>query len=160
MKATSTTVATLSPEQAALLRLAGTRAQLSRACGHASSISEHSPGSSPSTALPLARLASQGVIGLLAERWRHSPWRLSLQLADQTADTVLRPLAQRHPVGLVLAAGAAGGLVTLIRPWRWLPATSLLALGPLAGRAIARAVLQGEDGQRQVADPTSDARAP
>ena len=173
-----TSVAAWSPEQAALQRLAATRARLGRAAGltargntdtdidsiaNANANANAGTGGpvlSPASPGPLAQWASQGVIALLAERWRQSPWRLSLQLADQTADTLLRPLAQRHPVGLVLAAGAAGGLFMRVRPWRWLPATSLLALWPLAGRAIAQAALESASGQRPVTGRASDGHTP
>jgi hypothetical protein len=128
----------LSPAASAVQRLASTRARLGAALGQDARHSKHGV---PVVGGPVARLATQGVIGLLAERWRQSPWRVLLQVADQAADTLLRPSAQTHPVGLVLAAGAAGGLVVLARPWRWLPATSLLALWPLARRAVTQAAL-------------------
>lgn len=141
-----------STAQGALARLAASRALLavalrgeaeSTAGRHttASAPGERSTPSAPFSPLAtLSSLASQGVVQVLAERWRRSPWNLSLQLADQAAAAVLQPLAQRHPVGLVLAAGAVGGLVTLGKPWRWVRTTSLLAaLWPLVGRAIAQA---------------------
>jgi hypothetical protein len=148
VSAPPTNAAPWSREQAALHRLAVTRARLTRALGHASSANASTTDLTPAPAGPLAQWASQGVIDLLAERWRQSPWRVSLQLADQAADTLLRPLARQHPVGLVLAAGAAGALVTLVRPWRWLPASPLLELWPLARRAIVRAASQDMGGRR------------
>jgi len=108
----------------------------------------------------MASLASQGILSAQAERWRQSKWHLSLQVADQAADSLLRPVAQRHPVGLVLAAGAAGSLLALVRPWRWAPARSLLALSPLIGRAIAEAALQGSAWPGPRAGRAVDQRAP
>jgi hypothetical protein len=133
--------ATLSPAQLALQRLAASRAHLQLAWVQAAPASGAGP-SGPTASSPLASLAAQGILNMLAERWRQSPWRLSLQLGNQAADALLRPLAQQHPVGLVLAAAATGGLVALVRPWRWLPATRLLALWPLAARVVAQAALR------------------
>jgi hypothetical protein len=40
---------------------------------------------------------------------------------------VLAPWAQRNPLGLVLTAFVAGGLMNFLRPWRWIPLSALLA---------------------------------
>ena len=41
------------------------------------------------------------------------------------ATVVLQPTARRHPYGLVALAFAAGGLLALSRPGRWLPMKAL-----------------------------------
>ena len=151
--------APLTSAQSALQRLATSRAHLGTAMGRQAPTSASGQPQWPSSG-PLASLASQGILSALAERWRQSNWHLSLQVADQAADSLLRPVAQRHPVGLVLAAGAAGGLLALVRPWRWVPARSLLALSPLIGRAIAKSALQGTAWPGPRAGQAVDQRAP
>jgi hypothetical protein len=59
--------------------------------------------------------------------WRRHPLHAAGDAADAVATAALRPVALRHPVGLVLAAALVGGLVAVTRPWRWLPMKSLLA---------------------------------
>jgi hypothetical protein len=39
----------------------------------------------------------------------------------------LGPIAQRNPLGLMLVAFAAGGLIALTKPWRWIPLPAILA---------------------------------
>ncbi len=47
------------------------------------------------------------------------------------AQATLRPLAQRHPIGLVAGALVAGAVLAWIRPWRWLFRPTLInTLGP------------------------------
>jgi hypothetical protein len=40
---------------------------------------------------------------------------------------VLQPVAQTHPYGLVLGSAVAGAVLVRLRPWRWWPASALLA---------------------------------
>jgi hypothetical protein len=51
----------------------------------------------------------------------------------------VRPLAQRHPVALVLTALVVGGLLVSGRAWRWILTPTLLAglLPQLLSKAIA-----------------------
>lgn len=51
--------------------------------------------------------------------WARHPARLPVTLAGHTANTVLRPIAQRHPVSLVFSALAVGAVFAWSRPWRW-----------------------------------------
>ncbi len=50
--------------------------------------------------------------------WSVHPWRVVGELAFEAARAALRPLAQRHPFGLVLGAFALGAVLTWTRPWR------------------------------------------
>ncbi|MBV5298577.1 MAG: hypothetical protein JZU64_10720 [Rhodoferax sp.] len=59
--------------------------------------------------------------------WARQPLGLVMPLIAQVAQVTLAPSAQRHPVRLVLGAAAAGAALVLVRPWRWLSATALLA---------------------------------
>ncbi len=59
--------------------------------------------------------------------WARQPLRMALALAAETGTAMLEPTAQRHPFKLVLGASVAGGLLAAARPWRWIPASTLLA---------------------------------
>jgi len=61
------------------------------------------------------------------------PSVLALALFKQVIDGQLRPLAQRHPVALVLGAAAAGALAVQARPWR-------LASSPLVAQLLLAAL--------------------
>lgn len=97
----------------------------------------------------LAAPAASVLLVNLQSWWTRHPMRLALMVATDTAESVIQPVAQKHPVRLVLGAAAAGALLVLSRPWRWLPravltpallASLLPALikptaSPLSGRA-------------------------
>jgi hypothetical protein len=51
--------------------------------------------------------------------WHRHPLRVGGEAAIEVANAVLRPVAQRHPLGLVAGAVLAGGLLAWTRPWRW-----------------------------------------
>ncbi|MEX8493349.1 hypothetical protein [Sphaerotilus sp.] len=51
--------------------------------------------------------------------WSRHPLRVGSEAAIEVANAVLRPVAQRHPLGLVAGAVLAGGLLVWSRPWRW-----------------------------------------
>lgn len=55
------------------------------------------------------------------------PLQTVLNTAAVTATLVLRPIAREHPYRLVIGAALAGALLVRTRPWRWLPASALLA---------------------------------
>ena len=70
--------------------------------------------------------------------WVRQPIRLLLPLAAQAAQVTLAPVAQRHPLGLVLGAAAVGATLVVVRPWRWISAAALLArfLPPLLSEVV------------------------
>lgn len=51
--------------------------------------------------------------------WSRHPARLAVSVASHTAESVLRPIAQRHPLTLVAGAFAVGAVLAWTRPWRW-----------------------------------------
>lgn len=62
---------------------------------------------------------------------RPSPLPAGLALVAQAGRSLLRPVAQRHPLALVAGAFAAGAAVAALRPWRVL-ASSALVVGLLS----------------------------
>lgn len=67
------------------------------------------------------------VVGVLQAWWQKQPMRVGLILAQEATTGLLQPIAMRHPYRLVLAAAAVGGLTVVVRPWRWIPVSGLLA---------------------------------
>ncbi len=59
--------------------------------------------------------------------WAQHPFRTACLVAAEAAKSVVQPMAQRHPLGLVLGAVLVGALVVKTRPWRWLVTPALLA---------------------------------
>lgn len=76
----------------------------------------------------LKALAGAGlVIEALSQWWAGHPLRVAGQGIASAAKAVIQPLAQRHPMALVLGAFAVGGLLAWSRPWRWPLGSGLLA---------------------------------
>lgn len=64
----------------------------------------------------------------LWHRWRAwRPFGIAGVLAARTADAVVGPIVQRHPVRMTLGAALVGGLLVWSRPWRWTLGSALLA---------------------------------
>lgn len=86
-------------------------------------------------------------------------------LPVQAAQLALDAAAHRHPWGLMGAAVAAGAVLTLARPWRWLlrPGLLLAVASPLvselAGRWLHQAVAGQAAGPPSMA-PDTDPRLP
>jgi len=80
------------------------------------------------------------VIDSVAAWWAHHPLRPISQVAGEASSAVARPLAQRHPLLLVLAAGLLGAGLARSRPWRWIFSSALFAglVPQLAARVVAR----------------------
>lgn len=99
---------------------------------HKASSNPTSPSSSTASPSPFASVLS----ALLGGGWREVLQSEPLV----SARARLATLAQRHPLGLVLAALAAGGVLALAKPWRWFSVPPLLAailpqmLGSLAAQ--------------------------
>ena len=74
-------------------------------------------------AIPGAAIAIDGI----TQWWARHPARVAVGVASHTADAMLRPIAQRHPLALVFGALAAGALLAWARPWRWALKPALFA---------------------------------
>jgi len=61
------------------------------------------------------------MIDALRGWWAQHPWRVTVRLVGDAAGTVLRPVAQRQPLALVLGALVFGGLLgsLLVRTGSW-----------------------------------------
>jgi hypothetical protein len=59
--------------------------------------------------------------------WIKHPYRFAAVMVGDVAKAAVQPMAQRHPLGLVAGAFVVGGLLAWSRPWRWLPASVLVA---------------------------------
>lgn len=70
----------------------------------------------------LAKAPATSVVLDTVQRWwaRH-PMRVGLLLAGDAAQTLIEPAVQKYPYRVVFGAAAAGALLVLSRPWRWLP---------------------------------------
>ncbi len=67
------------------------------------------------------------LLDTLTAWWVQQPWHQSTFLLAASAKQLLRPLAQRNPIALVLAAMAVGGALVLLKPWRWISGSALVA---------------------------------
>ena len=84
------------------------------------------------------------VIEAVRQWWARHPLHVAGRAASTAAQVIVQPLAQRHPVGLMLGAAVIGGLVVLLRPWRWLFKPALSAgLLPQLFRTAAASVPAG-----------------
>jgi hypothetical protein len=90
--------------------------------------------------IPAARI----MVAALQVWWDRHPLRLGTRLAADATDALLQPVAQRHPVGLVLGAGLAGAALAWSRPWRWAlkPALTPALLAGLLPQLLSQAMRQ------------------
>ncbi|MEO8155490.1 MAG: hypothetical protein ABI605_20675 [Rhizobacter sp.] len=86
--------------------------------------------------LPGARV----VFDALRSWWSQHPMRLATLVATDAAKTLVRPLAQRNPLGLVLGALVVGGVLAWVKPWRGIIKPALFA--GLLPQIISRAMAQ------------------
>jgi hypothetical protein len=59
--------------------------------------------------------------------WAQQPWHQASAALAASVGQLLRPLAQRSPLLLVVGAAALGGALVLLKPWRLLSLTTLAA---------------------------------
>lgn len=79
------------------------------------------------------------LIDVVRHWWAEHPLRLAAVVAAAAATAALKPLAQRHPLGLVAGAAVVGGLIVWCRPWRWAKPALLAGLLPQLMLAAVRA---------------------
>jgi hypothetical protein len=99
------------------------------------------PGAPPSWAEGLT--SDPGLRVLLhtvAAWWAQHPLQNAASIAAVATRELLRPMAQRNPLGLVLGAAAVGGTLVLLKPWRWISIPTLAA--GLVPQLVAKLVSQ------------------
>lgn len=67
------------------------------------------------------------LVGAAHSWWTQHPARTAVLLASEATKTLVQPMAQRNPVGLVVGAAAFGALFAWSRPWRWIMTPALFA---------------------------------
>jgi hypothetical protein len=124
----------LSPSEA-VDRLDASRRHLQRALR----TTPHAPAGAGSGAG--ADLAAEALRGW----WTRHPLRVGGEAVIEVANAVLRPVAQRHPLGLAAGAVLVGGLLAWSRPWRWVARPGLVTgvCQQLVHEAVARGWPQG-----------------
>lgn len=75
----------------------------------------------------------------LASAWSRHPLRPMAEMALDASNAMARPLAQRHPLRLMLASALMGAGLAWSRPWRWIFSSALFAglVPQFAARVVA-----------------------
>ncbi len=106
-------------------RLARSREQLRQALSGSSTAAtdgeDRHAGSTTTTWLDTLQAipGASVVVEAVGNWWAKHPLRVTVTVAATAATAVVKPIAQRHPLGLVSGAFVLGGLFALSRPWRW-----------------------------------------
>ena len=101
----------------------------------------HLPGELPAWLDKLKSIPGVSlVVDAVRSWWLQHPMRVATLLAADASKTLLRPFAQRHPIGLVAGALLVGGLLAWARPWRGYlkPALFVGVLPQLASKVMAQ----------------------
>lgn len=67
------------------------------------------------------------LLDTLAAWWAQQPWHKATAMLAESAKHLLRPMAQRNPVALVVGAATIGAALVLFKPWRWISVPTLAA---------------------------------
>ncbi len=88
---------------------------------------------------PEPRESGGMVADALHDWWAQHPWHVAATVAADAAKAAVQPVAQRHPIALVVGAVVVGGLIVWARPWRGILKPALLAglLPQLVSKAVA-----------------------
>ena len=86
-------------------------------------------------ALPLVN----AVVESVGTWWTQHPLRPVGQMAGEASTALIKPIAQRNPLALVLVAALVGAGLAWSRPWRWIFRSALFAglVPQLASRVAA-----------------------
>ncbi len=107
------------------------------------------------------------VVDAMQSWWRYHPWRAVGAVAADAGRVAVGPVANRHPVVLVLASAVVGALLLRWGPWRWAAkrtlvagfvprlATRVAASVPMESWLSALAILRGKAASRESRPPSS-----
>jgi hypothetical protein len=131
------------PERPALERLAVSRERMRQSMRAVMPRPKesHLPGELPAWLDKLQSIPGVSlVVDAVRSWWAHHPMRVATLVAADAGKTVIRPFAQRHPIGLVVGALVVGGLIAWARPWRGYlkPALFVGLLPQLASKVMAQ----------------------
>jgi hypothetical protein len=79
------------------------------------------------------------VLDALRNWWSDHPMHVAGEVASDAVNTLIRPVAQRHPIALVAGALVLGGVIFWAKPWRGFLKPALLVglLPQLLSKAMA-----------------------
>ena len=94
--------------------------------------------------IPGVGLGLQALSAWWATRWQQHPLNRAVSMAWDAANAVAKPMAQRNPIAMALAAVAVGAVLAYSRPWRWILKPALFAglLAQVSAKLVSEVPLQ------------------